>query len=88
VTSIDPKLDELRADLAARSPDPAKGHRLLDPFWRLFGRDSQTLARAERTREIERSARALASIPQNPGAGRVVHTGADPSQKRRKSADS
>jgi hypothetical protein len=82
------RLDRLRAQLAARSPDPAKGHRLLDPLWRLFGRDSQTLARAERAREIERSARALASIPQNSGAGRVVHTGEDPSQKRQKSANS
>jgi hypothetical protein len=33
---------------------------LLDPLWRMFGRDSRTLARAEREREIERSARALA----------------------------
>jgi hypothetical protein len=56
-------LDPLRAELAARSPDPARGSRLLDPLWRLFGRDSQTLARAERAREIERSARALAQAP-------------------------
>jgi hypothetical protein len=54
------RLDKLRAELSARSPDPAKGNRLLDPLWRLFGCDSQTLARAERAREIERSARALA----------------------------
>jgi hypothetical protein len=54
------RLDKLRAGLAARSPDPATGNRLLDPLWRLFGRDSRTLARAERAREIERSARALA----------------------------
>lgn len=53
-----PSLESARAELAARSPDPAKGHRLLDPLWRLFGRDSQSLARAERQREIERSARA------------------------------
>jgi hypothetical protein len=52
--------EKLRVELAARSPDPAKGHRLLDPLWRMFGRDSRTLARAEREREIERSARALA----------------------------
>lgn len=55
-------LDRLRAELAARSPAPAKGHRLLDPLWRLFGRDSQTLARVERAREIERSAEALARV--------------------------
>jgi hypothetical protein len=57
------RLDALRAELAARSPDPARGHRLLDPLWRLFGRDSRTLARAERLREIERSAQALAREP-------------------------
>jgi hypothetical protein len=53
-------IETLRAELAARSPDPAKGSRLLDPLWRLFGRDSRTLARVERAREIERSAQALA----------------------------
>ncbi|MFM7344276.1 MAG: hypothetical protein ACKO1J_02770 [Tagaea sp.] len=54
------RLETLRAELAARSPDPAKGNRLLDPLWCLFGRDSQSLAREERRREVERSARALA----------------------------
>ncbi|MCM0019632.1 MAG: hypothetical protein NBV67_06535 [Tagaea sp.] len=64
------RLDRLRAELAARSPDPAKGHRLLDPLWRLFGRDSQTLARAEREREISRSAEALARAKIDDGPAR------------------
>ena len=59
---MDPRHEELRARLAARSPDPARGHRLLDPLLRLFGWDSQTRARAERAREIERSAAALARM--------------------------
>ncbi len=46
------------AALNAATAPAAKGGRVLDPLWRLFGCDSGTLAEAERKREIANSARA------------------------------
>ncbi|MCA0452314.1 MAG: hypothetical protein LCH62_21440 [Proteobacteria bacterium] len=46
------------AALTAATAPAAKGARVLDPLWRIFGLDSGTLAAAERKREIANSARA------------------------------
>ncbi|MCA3260462.1 MAG: hypothetical protein ING44_00860 [Telmatospirillum sp.] len=56
------------ADIAARFqaardrfartyPEPAAGPRLIDPLLRLFGKDSQSYARHERARALDRLAR-------------------------------
>jgi hypothetical protein len=42
--------------LAQSYPEPAAGPRLIDPLLRLFGKDSQTYARAERRRALDRLA--------------------------------
>ncbi len=45
-------------DRFARSyPEPAAGPRLIDPLLRLFGKDSQSFARIERARALDRLAR-------------------------------
>jgi hypothetical protein len=44
------------AALNAATAPAAKGGRVLDPLWRIFGLDSGTLAAAERKREIANSA--------------------------------
>jgi len=44
------------AALNAATAPAAKGGRVLDPLWRVFGLDSGTLAAAERKREITNSA--------------------------------
>lgn len=44
------------AALTAATAPAAKGGRVLDPLWRIFGLDSGTLAEAERKREIANSA--------------------------------
>lgn len=45
-------------DRFARSyPEPAAGPRLIDPLLRLFGKDSQSFARIERARALNRLAR-------------------------------
>ncbi|MBL0929530.1 MAG: hypothetical protein IBJ15_05345 [Alphaproteobacteria bacterium] len=46
------------AALTAATAPAAKGGRVLDPLWRIFGLDSGTLAEIERKREIANSARA------------------------------
>jgi hypothetical protein len=46
------------AALTAATAPAAKGGRVLDPLWRIFGLDSGLLAEAERKREIANSARA------------------------------
>jgi len=43
--------------LALAYPEPAAGPRLIDPLLKLFGKDSQSFARRERTRALDRLAR-------------------------------
>jgi hypothetical protein len=52
------RYEKLRAAIDASTPFPAKGHRLLDPLWRLFGLDSATYAAKERAEAISAAARA------------------------------
>jgi hypothetical protein len=52
------RLDARVAALTAATAQAAKGGRVLDPLWRIFGLDSGTLAAAERQREIANSAHA------------------------------
>jgi hypothetical protein len=42
---------------ACTYPEPAAGPRLIDPLLRLFGKDSQSFARRERARALDRLAR-------------------------------
>ena len=41
---------------ACSYPEPAAGPRLVDPLLRLFGKDSQSFARIERARALDRLA--------------------------------
>ena len=43
--------------LACSYPEPAAGPRLIDPLLKLFGKDSQSFAQAERARALDRLAR-------------------------------
>ncbi len=52
------RLEARVAALTAATAPAAKGARVLDPLWRIFGLDSGTLAEIERKREIADSARA------------------------------
>lgn len=42
--------------LAREYPEPAAGPRLIDPLLKLFGKDSQSFARRERARALDRLA--------------------------------
>ncbi len=51
------RFEAARDRFARTYPEPAAGPRLVDPLLRLLGKDSQSYARAERARALDRLAR-------------------------------